>query len=79
MLLLLGYWRANIFGQFSYEEGKLKAAFQLRVFHSCVHARKSLIRLKFHISANNLNKYTLNDTQNWMLSFYKFSYFISRM
>jgi hypothetical protein len=31
------------------------------------------------ISYNNLDKYTLNHTQNWMLSFYKFSYFISRM
>jgi hypothetical protein len=35
---------------------RLKAAFQLRVFHTCVHARKSWIRLQFHISANNLNK-----------------------
>jgi hypothetical protein len=41
--------------------------------------RKSLNLLKFHISANNYNWYTLNHTQNWMLSFYKFSYFTSRM
>jgi hypothetical protein len=31
--------------------------------------RKSLNLLKFHISANNLNKYTLNHTQSRMLSF----------
>jgi hypothetical protein len=54
----------------------LRPVFQLRVKNV---RRKSLHLLKFHISANNLNKYTLNHTQNWMLFFYKFSYFISRM
>ena len=41
----------------------LRDVFHLRVFHTCMR-RKSLNLLKFLISANNLNKYTLSHTQN---------------
>ena len=37
----------------------LKAAFHLRVFHTCVYARKSLNLSKFYITIKYLNKYTL--------------------
>ena len=42
----------------------LKAAFHLRVFHTCVYARKSLNLSKFFSTTKYLNEYTLNCTEN---------------
>jgi hypothetical protein len=55
---------------------QLKAALQSRVFHIY---GKNLNLFKFNTSMNYLYKCTLNHPQNYMLSFYSFSYFISNI
>ena len=56
----------------------VKAAFQLRVFSTCVYARKSSNLSKFYSSTNYLDEYTLNHTSSCMLSFYATSNFIRK-
>ena len=60
----------------------LKAAFHLRVFHTCVqfmYARKSLNLSKFYITIKYLNEYILNYTENSILSFYSIGYSMSKL
>ena len=42
----------------------LKAAFQLRVFHAHVYARKSVNLSKINTNSNCLNKYKINHIEN---------------
>ena len=56
----------HVTSHFCYAD-RLKATFQLRVFHAHVHARKGLDLSKFYTSSNYLNKYKLNYVENYIL------------